>query len=70
MNPEDQILNVRDVALEMNCSKAQIYKAINGFVRGVSLLPAISIGRRRLIRRSTLEEWKRANERTAAKPVL
>lgn len=61
-----QILTVLDVARELRCSKAHIYNVINGNVRGVSPLPAIPAGRRRLVRRSSLEAWKRANERTAA----
>jgi excisionase family DNA binding protein len=67
---KDQILTVSEVADEMRCSKAHVYHTINGKVLGVSPLPSILLGRRRLIRRSTLEEWKRANERTAGKPVL
>ena len=57
------ILTVPEVADEMHCSKAHVYKAINGKVHGVSPLPVICLGRRRLVRRITLEEWKRANER-------
>jgi excisionase family DNA binding protein len=66
MNPETEILTVLDVAQELRCSKAHVYHAINGHVPGVSPLPAISMGRRRLVRRGTFEEWKRANERAAA----
>ena len=62
----DQILTVDEVATELRCSKAHVYKAINGKVAGVSRLPAIGMGRRKLIRRSTLEQWKKANECGAA----
>ena len=62
----DSLLTVLEVATDLRCSKAHVYNAINGRVVGVSPLPAIAIGRRRLVRRSTLEEWKRANERAAA----
>ena len=65
----DQILTVSDVASEMQCSKAHVYHAINGKVPGVSSLPAISMGRRKFIRRSSFEQWKQANERTAV-PVM
>lgn len=68
--PDDSVLKISEVARHLRCSKAHVYHAINGMLPGVSPLPAIIMGRRRLIRRSTLEEWKRANERTAAKPVL
>jgi len=58
----DQILTVREVAAELRCSKAHVYNAIAGKVEGVSALPAISMGRRKLIRRTALEQWKVTNE--------
>jgi excisionase family DNA binding protein len=60
---EDQILTIPEVAAELRCSKAHVYHAINGKVRGVTSLPAITMGRRKLVRRGTLDRWKRANER-------
>jgi len=62
----DPVMTVSEVARCLRCSKSHVYNAINGKVPGVSPLPAICMGRRRLVRRSTLEEWKRANERAAA----
>jgi excisionase family DNA binding protein len=62
----NEILTVPEVATEMRCSRAHVYNAIRGKIPGMSPLPAISMGRRRLIRRSSLEEWKRENERSAA----
>lgn len=62
MDTCDDILTVSEVAQDLRCSKAHVYKAIIGSITGVSPLPAISLGRRRLVRRSTLERWKRANE--------
>jgi excisionase family DNA binding protein len=70
MKTQDEILTVRDVARELHCSPAHAYKAINGKVAGVTALPAISMGRRRLVRRSTLEEWKAANERASSDAIL
>jgi len=61
----DELLTVQEVAGDLRCSKAHVYHAINGTVAGVSPLPSISIGRRRLVRRSTLEAWKKENERAA-----
>ena len=61
----DIILTVSEVAQKLRCSKAHIYHAINGRVAGIAPLPSIMIGRRRLVRGSTLEEWIRANERKA-----
>ena len=59
----DEILTVPDVARELHCSKAHVYNVINGKVEGVSQLPAICMGRRKLIRRSSLESWKKASEK-------
>jgi excisionase family DNA binding protein len=58
----DEILTAAEVAAELRCSKAHVYNTIAGKVEGVSPLPAISMGRRKLVRRSALEEWKRTNE--------
>jgi excisionase family DNA binding protein len=60
----DEILTVAEVAGDLRCSKAHVYNVLKGAVQGVAPLPSIRVGRRRLIRRSTLEKWKRANERT------
>ena len=58
-----EMLTVRDVALELRCSVAHVYNVINGKVKNVPRLPAIAVGRRKLIQRDTLEEWKKSNER-------
>ncbi len=64
------ILTVAEVASELRCSKAHVCKAINGKVRNVRPLPAIAIGRRRLIRRTTLDEWLKANERALSGAMM
>lgn len=66
----DSVLTVAEVARDLRCSKAHVYKAIAGAVIGASPLPVISLGRRRLVLRSTLEEWKRSNERTASDAMI
>lgn len=58
----DEILTILEVAAELRCSKAHVYNAISGKVNNVKPLPAISMGRRKLVRRGALEEWKRTNE--------
>ena len=60
-----QILTVAEVALELRCSKAHVYNMIAGKVDGVRALPAISMGRRKLVRRTALEHWIEANENAA-----
>jgi Helix-turn-helix domain len=57
-----EVLTVRDVALELRCSTSHVHKVINGKMKNVSRLPAIRIGRRKLVMRDTLEDWKRSNE--------
>ena len=56
------LLTVSEVAIDLRCSKAHVCKTIRGRVPGVTPLPAISMGRRKLVRRSSLEQWKRENE--------
>ena len=65
MTTHDEVLTVAEVAAELRCSKAHVHNAINGKVAGVSPLPCIHMGRRRLVRRSALERWKRFNEKGA-----
>ena len=57
-----EVLTVRDVALELRCSVTHVHNVINGRVKYVSRLPAIHMGRRKLIQRDSLEEWKKCNE--------
>jgi hypothetical protein len=54
----DQLLTMVEIAYELRCSKAHVSHLLNGKVSGVPSLPAITLGRRRLIRRSTFENWK------------
>ena len=70
MIDRDDILKVDEVAADLRCSKAHVYHAINGTLPGISPLPAITMGRRKLIRRSTLEHWKRMNEQTARSATI
>jgi excisionase family DNA binding protein len=57
-----EILTVAEVALELRCSKAHVYNAISGKIDGVGPLPAISMGRRKLVRKSALIRWMEVNE--------
>ena len=60
----DSILTIPEVAADLRCSRAHVYNVINDTVEGVSPLPVIQMGRRKLVRRSTLEQWKQVNEKT------
>jgi hypothetical protein len=44
----NDILTIEETARELCCSKAHVYNVIAGKAAGVSPLPALSIGRRRL----------------------
>jgi len=68
-NTKEEILTTSDVAAELRCSKAHVCKVIRGQVSGVARLPAIHMGRRVLIRRSSLEQWKIDSEAGAARIV-
>jgi hypothetical protein len=59
----DEILTVVEVAAELRCSKAHVCKAILGRINNIDPLPAICLGRRKLVRRGALEKWKRMNEK-------
>ena len=65
MTTKGEILTAAEIAAELRCSKAHVHNLINGKVAGAAPLPAIHLGRRRVVRRSTLERWKRMNEQGA-----
>jgi excisionase family DNA binding protein len=69
-SPQDEILTVEDVAKELRSSKAHVYNLINGKVPGVMPLPVIALGRKKLIRRSSLQRWLRINENEGILPPL
>jgi excisionase family DNA binding protein len=59
-------MTLEEVAIALRCSKAHVCNLINGKVRGARPLPALRLGRRKLVRRSSLEEWISSNERMSA----
>jgi hypothetical protein len=58
----NEILTAKEVARELRCSKAQVYRLMNGDVKERTVLPHIALGRKKVVRRSSLEAWKRLNE--------
>ena len=70
MERPDEILTLVEVAADLRCSKSHVANILNGKVAGVSPLPFIPAGRRKLVRRSALENWKRENERKAGHDIL
>jgi excisionase family DNA binding protein len=56
-------MTVPEIARELRCSKAHVHNLINGHVRDTKPLPSVRIGRCRLVRRSSLDEWIAGSER-------
>jgi hypothetical protein len=59
---EPNVLTMAEVAARLRCSKAHVCNTINGKVKGVTPLPAITLGRRKLIRRESFERWLSQND--------
>ena len=57
----DPVLTAKEVAADLRCSKAQVYRLMNGCVEGVTVLPHLAIGRKKVVPRSILEQWKQQN---------
>jgi hypothetical protein len=62
VNTNHDILTAKEVAAELRCSKAQAYRLMNGVVDGLTPLPTLPLGRKKVVLRSSFESWKRANE--------
>lgn len=63
------LLTLTQVAELLRCSKAHVSKAVAGRVPGCPRIPAVSLGRRKLVRREALVSWIERNEQ-AATPVM
>ena len=57
----DPILTASEVAAELRCSKAHVYHLLNGDVEGLTVLPHLALGRKKVIPRSAFERWKLEN---------
>ena len=57
-----EILTIGETALVLRCSKAHVSNALNGKLANVPRLPCIPVGRRRLIKRASLDRWMEAIE--------
>lgn len=64
------LLTLAEVAKLLHCSKAHVCNAVAGRIRGCPAIPAISLGRRKLVRRSALLSWIERNEHSAANDNL
>lgn len=57
------LLTLDDVAAILHCSKAHVANMVAGKVWDCPAIPAVHLGRRRLVRRASLEAWIAANDR-------
>lgn len=57
------ILTTSEVASELRCSKAHVCNAIAGKLSNCTPLPALCLGRRKVVRREVLAKWIEENER-------
>jgi hypothetical protein len=70
MEQQNDIVSIDEIATNLRCSRAHVYNAINGKLAGISKLPAICMGRRRIVRRSSFESWKILNDGIGESPQL
>jgi excisionase family DNA binding protein len=63
MSDESDLLTLKQVAQVLRISKAHVSNVIAGRVGGCSPIPALHLGRRKLVRRATLESWMKENDR-------
>jgi hypothetical protein len=59
---EFDLLTLAEVARLLHCSKAHICNAVAGRLPGCPPIPAVSLGRRKLVRRASLLAWIEQNE--------
>jgi excisionase family DNA binding protein len=59
------LLTLAEVARLLHCSKAHVCKAVAGRVSGCPPIPAVSLGRRKLVRRESLAAWIERNDQGA-----
>jgi excisionase family DNA binding protein len=64
------LLTLKQVAELLHCSKAHVCKAVAGRVPGCPPIPAVSLGRRKLVRRSSLLSWIEQNEQAATTAMI
>ena len=67
---EFDLLTLAEVAKLLQCSKAHVGKAVAGRVLGCPPIPAVCLGRRKLVRRATLLAWIERNEHEASGAMI
>jgi len=54
---DTQVLTIKEAAEVLRCSKAHVQNLLAGKVKGAPPLAFIPLGRRKLIRRESLQRW-------------
>ena len=62
---EFDLLTLGEVAKLLHCSKAHVCNAVAGRLPGCRPIPAVSLGRRKLVRRASLLLWIENSEQAA-----
>ncbi len=57
LDKQYEVLTIPEVAKELRCSKTHVSHLVNGKIPNVPPLPHAKVGRRVLIRRSSLNRW-------------
>jgi hypothetical protein len=68
MKDEFDLLTLGQVAQVLHISKAHVSNVVAGRVDGCAPIPVLHLGRRKLVRRATLESWIEENDKIAASP--
>jgi len=68
MNEDFDLLTLDQVAQVLHISKAHVSNVVAGRVDGCTPIPVLHLGRRKLVRRVTLESWIEENDKIAASP--
>jgi hypothetical protein len=63
------LLTLAEVAKVLKCSRAHATNAVAGRLRGCAPIPALTLGRRKLVRRETLLAWIACNESAAGATI-
>lgn len=64
------LLTLTAVAELLHCSKAHVSNVIAGRVPGCPPIPAVCLGRRKLVRREALRSWIERNESDAKRVTI
>jgi excisionase family DNA binding protein len=62
------LLTMAEVAKLLHCSKAHVCNVVAGRVKGCAPIPSVRLGRRTLVRRTSLLYWIEQNDKIPASP--